>query len=414
MSESESAAKPHKPTNIRNLFHYQGRYYARYWDGLKEKKKTLKTADLKVARKRLKEFMVGINARRAGFEIDGPEKPKVTWEQMRAAYMGSEGWKGLTPKTRTRYLIDLPRIGSFLADSGRSPADVTLRDVTSFIAELRDRNLSSSSVKNALTTFSQVWEAGKEAGLVEANIVAEYSRRSLRSNARMNPPLNGEFERMLPEVQALAPEFYYFVQWLHETGCRATEALLVEATDLRSDGTVFLHRGVKRDRWRTIRLNRATELLQYLPKRGRLFPHLSPVVQNVSSDWGAFFDKRQQAEEAAAAMVGREPDAWKLRRWRLHDHRHGFAINAVQEGADIYLLSGHLGHRSVKTTEVYLEAIKQLPVELRRGLTLRARNRANGTFRTDWREMDQPVIPHHVSLSDPITEAEERARMRQG
>lgn len=39
---------------------------------------------------------------------------------------------------------------------------------------------------------------------------------------------------------------------------------------------------------------------------------------------------------------------------RAHDLRHKFAITWLRNGGDIYALSRHLGHSSVKTTEIYL------------------------------------------------------------
>jgi integrase/recombinase XerD len=38
----------------------------------------------------------------------------------------------------------------------------------------------------------------------------------------------------------------------------------------------------------------------------------------------------------------------------VHDLRHRFAIAWLKAGGDIYRLSRHLGHASVKTTEIYL------------------------------------------------------------
>jgi hypothetical protein len=65
-----------------------------------------------------------------------------------------------------------------------------------------------------------------------------------------------------------------------------------------------------------------------------------------------------------------QTDPWLMRRWRLHDHRHRFAINVIQAGEAIGDLSRHLGHRSVKTTEGYLEAMDRLPIAQQRGLKL--------------------------------------------
>ena len=41
-------------------------------------------------------------------------------------------------------------------------------------------------------------------------------------------------------------------------------------------------------------------------------------------------------------------------RFRFHDLRHLFAVEALRGGMGIYRLSQHLGHTSVKTTEIYL------------------------------------------------------------
>ena len=38
----------------------------------------------------------------------------------------------------------------------------------------------------------------------------------------------------------------------------------------------------------------------------------------------------------------------------LHCFRHTFAVNYLRNGGNIYYLSRILGHKSVKTTEIYL------------------------------------------------------------
>ena len=42
-------------------------------------------------------------------------------------------------------------------------------------------------------------------------------------------------------------------------------------------------------------------------------------------------------------------------RFRFHDLRHIFAVNYLRDGGDIYALQQLLGHRSIKTTEAYLD-----------------------------------------------------------
>ena len=46
-------------------------------------------------------------------------------------------------------------------------------------------------------------------------------------------------------------------------------------------------------------------------------------------------------------------------KFRCHDLRHEFAIRWLERGGDIYDLSRHLGHSSVKVTEMYLDYVGQ-------------------------------------------------------
>ena len=41
-------------------------------------------------------------------------------------------------------------------------------------------------------------------------------------------------------------------------------------------------------------------------------------------------------------------------RFRFHDLRHLYAVESLRSGTSIYRVSQHLGHTSVKTTEIYL------------------------------------------------------------
>ena len=59
--------------------------------------------------------------------------------------------------------------------------------------------------------------------------------------------------------------------------------------------------------------------------------------------------------EAMRKVEAQEREAGRpFRPFRAHDLRHGFAIRALQRGMGIYGLSRHLGHTSVKTTEIHL------------------------------------------------------------
>jgi integrase/recombinase XerD len=52
--------------------------------------------------------------------------------------------------------------------------------------------------------------------------------------------------------------------------------------------------------------------------------------------------------------------------FRFHDLRHLYAVEALRGGMSIYRVSQHLGHTSVKTTEIYLTHLTPDEAELAR------------------------------------------------
>jgi integrase len=57
--------------------------------------------------------------------------------------------------------------------------------------------------------------------------------------------------------------------------------------------------------------------------------------------------------------------------FRVHDLRHRFAIRWLRRGGDIYHLSMHLGHQSLKTTEAYLGHLTAREQAVAQGRTAR-------------------------------------------
>jgi integrase len=280
-----------------------------------------------------KPILERIAAERAGIVEDAaPKRSPVTWELVCKTYRANEDLWPTNAKTAKRYEIDLAKIGAFLEARDTRPAEIDAACVRELVAAMRKEGLKTSSVKHRLSVFSCAMSAAAFADLIDDNPVRGFDRKRLKgAAAALNPPLNGEFERLLPEVERLAPEMVDYVEFLHRTGCRAGEALHARRSDVIGEPgsrLVNLHEGVKRDASRTILLNSAEELLEGLPETGRLFPGLPTSVQDVSSLWGRFWKRRRAEAEKVAAAEGRALTDWERRRWRLHDLRAAFAVNA--------------------------------------------------------------------------------------
>ena len=373
--------KPKRRTDAgRSIDRTSGMWKVRWKHGGRTRYKSLSTRDLREAQRLAVPLLARIEAERHGVVApDGaaPARPSPGRRWRRCTGRDADLWpkKAATPK---RYEIDLARVGA-VPGRARHPARrrSTRPCVRALVAAMRDDELSTSSIKHALSVWNGAMEAAVYADLFDPdfkNEVRNFQRKRLRGDAaEMNPPLNGEFERMLPDVERLAPRLALFVDFQYRTGCRSGELLHARAEDVHGKPgsmRIWLHQGVKRDASRSIMLNAAEALLERLPRSGRLFPDLPTNSQDMSSLWGRFWAHRLAEAEARAAAEGRALTPWELRRWRLHDHRGGFAVMAIAAGANHLKLMHHLGHTTFATTQRYLRAAKRLPVEQSQSLRL--------------------------------------------
>ncbi len=145
----------------------------------------------------------------------------------------------------------------------------------------------------------------------------------------LNPPTDEQSQALIEEVTVWNADMALLFRFLRETGMRLAEALHLHAEDIHPDGLrATLVRVVKRNKdglkTRTINLGRAAELLDGLPKRGRLFARLHTDSAVVSTRYGQWRRQRQGREERSAADEGREAE--NLQKFRIHDFRHAFAI----------------------------------------------------------------------------------------
>jgi integrase/recombinase XerD len=157
-------------------------------------------------------------------------------------------------------------------------------------------------------------------------------------------------------VLAAAPELMAdILRLLDQSGMREAEAVWLERTaiDREERSVTLMHTKTGRPRsihWKTPGGDAEPILLAQQPYEGN--PYVFPLgsqgepYQNFSSNFGRVI----RAVEAKC-----EKEGIPFRRWRVHHLRHRFAVRALRRGMSIYELQQHLGHRSITTTEIYLE-----------------------------------------------------------
>ncbi len=132
---------------------------------------------------------------------------------------------------------------------------------------------------------------------------------------------------------------------LYGAGLRISEALALELRDIDSERMVITVRHGKGDSDRQVALSAVlldalrTYWLAYRPA-GCLFPGADPAKPMVSSTV-------QRALQVARVRAGIAKPAGP------HVLRHSYATHLLESGTDLRVIQTLLGHRSLKTTEIY-------------------------------------------------------------
>jgi integrase len=303
---------------------------------------SLRTTDPREAARRLKGWRQQLERELYG-AADAP-----TFKEAVVKWAAEVLPKAVKPSVATRYLSS---VGQLDATFGALRMDqITAQTVAAYISA-RSGKATNATIRRDLTALSRLLAACIAWGWRTDNPAATFDRSIIRERRDpIQPPDPAALALVLAEAPPLIAQV---LGLLDQTGMRENEAVRLEAHDLDRGLQQIRLTKTKTNRPRTLPWKSpggdAGPLLAELPAAGWLFPvgegkDAKPYA-NFSSNVGQIM-RRLAAREKAAGRP--------FRRFRVHDLRHGFAIRWLKRGGNIYDLSRHLGHTSVKTTEGYL------------------------------------------------------------
>lgn len=326
-----------------NLYRRGDTYYARFFVAGQLQRVSLRTSDLREAKARLKGIRT--KAERHAYGIQNAK----TWNEAVAAYAaGVLDAGGVKDSTAKRYRVSLRQIHD--AFQGKPLPTITPEEISAYIDARQKAGTSNATIRRDLTTISRVLAYAKAKGMVATNAADDYDRRLLRE---IRPGIHIPAEEAVKAAQAAAeaagaPQLAQMIRFLRTTGMRAGEALRARWEHLHGDDLLIPE--TKNGRVRTIDVAAAD--LPPRKKTGRLFPDLPEDSGALASRW---------------QWIRREMP--KAQHFRIHDLRHAYAVDEMRRGRDIYDLSHHLGHSSVKVTEIYLGYVAGGRAKSRRQVT---------------------------------------------
>ncbi len=243
--------------------------------------------------------------------------------------------------TATRYLVSFRMVDPFLR--GLWVDQIGRRTIADMVASRKKAGATNATIKRDLTAISRVLASCMAWDLAETNAAKDYDRSMVKERRDpIVPPTDEAVEEMIARCQG---NFARLVRFLAQTGMRQQEAVQLEWRQFnKASGAITLYK-TKNGRPRTITLSPAA------------VGTISGTVRHLKSPfvfWQGDDGQPYANFSSRFALINSGQKTKADLAFRCHDLRHRFAIKELESGRDIYDLSKHLGHSSVKVTEIYL------------------------------------------------------------
>jgi len=241
------------------------------------------------------------------------------------------------PATQAQYLRCAER---FAKHYWRSPEDLGAEEVRCYLVHLGEvRGLTAATRKVHCAALKFLYEVT----LDRPEVVSSLGWPRVRSKLPvvLSPT---DVERLLDHVASI--KYRAVTAVLYGAGLRISEACRLEVGDVLSDRRLLRVRDGKggRDRYTML----SDQLLQSLRKYWRVEqppgPHLFP---------GARPGSAVRPESVRNALAKAAKQAKIRKRVTPHILRHSFATHLHESGVDIRTIQVLLGHRSIRTTQLY-------------------------------------------------------------
>jgi len=305
--------------------HHGGTYYALVKVAGKQIKRSLRTADLNLAKRRLTDFRT--NASR----LTGTEKSLV-FEGLSDQWLASIR-PHLKESSYQRRVTSIKQVKPYF--KGHLVKSIGHREIEVW-KQARAGKLSARSYNIEIETLRLVFEFAREdLRLILENPAAKLKRRK-QSTHRPEIPTKAQFIALLKEMRkdTRAKESADFVEFLGYSGLRLDEARRVKWKDVNFEKDTLTVTGGD-----TGTKNHEFRVTPLFPALKRLLTARAEAVVAVLPDTRVFFvETAKQALEGACKRAG-------LTHWGHHAMRHFFCSNAIEAGIDFKVIAEWLGHK---------------------------------------------------------------------
>ena len=253
--------------------------------------------------------------------------------------------KNLSKNSLNNYLVDLDQ---FFFDQDSNSSNINIK-IKTYIAQLRNRNLKTSSVNRKISTLKNYLKFLHTEKIIDQIDFQEFeSLSSIKKipKAISKSQMEQIFEDLKKSKQTNAGLYILILKLIYLSGLRISEALNLKWSDINhQDNSIYVYGKGSKER-KVFIINDYLVQLKNLDKNNQF-------VFTINK-------KKISTRSVNKFLQNCYDNSLIKNKLSSHIFRHSFATTMLENNADIRHIQKLLGHSSISTTEIYTKVAKSM------------------------------------------------------
>ena len=253
--------------------------------------------------------------------------------------------KNLSKNSLNNYLVDLDQ---FFFDQDSNSININIK-IKMYIAQLRKRNLKTSSINRKISTLKNYLKFLHTEKIIDQIDFQEFE--SLSSVKKIPKAISKSqmeqiFEDLKKSKQTNAGLYILILKLIYLSGLRISEALNLKWSDINhQDNSIYVYGKGSKER-KVFIINDYLVQLKNLEKNNQ---YIFTINQ-----------KKISTRSVNKFLQNCYDNSLIKNKLSSHIFRHSFATTMLENNADIRHIQKLLGHSSISTTEIYTKVAKSM------------------------------------------------------
>ena len=253
--------------------------------------------------------------------------------------------KNLSKNSLNNYLVDLDQ---FFFDQDSNSSNINIK-IKTYIAQLRKRNLKTSSVNRKISTLKNYLKFLHTEKIIDQIDFQEFE--SLSSVKKIPKAISKSqmeqiFEDLKKSKQTNAGLYILILKLIYLSGLRISEALNLKWSDINhQDNSIYVYGKGSKER-KVFIINDYLVKLKNLEKNNQYIFTINK--------------KKISTRSVNKFLQNCYDNSLIKNKLSSHIFRHSFATTMLENNADIRHIQKLLGHSSISTTEIYTKVAKSM------------------------------------------------------